>query len=87
MEDMIGPSLGRVWRSEVKVTRDKNGDLDLWQKWHFSAFLATCVQFVFMFKTSLVSSFVCVWNISGNRWTDLCQIHMENMFGPSFGRV
>jgi len=24
-EDMFGPSLGRIWRSKVKVTRDKNG--------------------------------------------------------------
>jgi len=26
--------------------------------------------------------FVCVWNISGNRWTDFHQIHTEDVFGP-----
>jgi len=31
--------------------------------------------------------FVCVWNISENRWVDLRQIHMENMFGPSLWQV
>ena len=31
--------------------------------------------------------FVCVWNISGNRWTDLRQIHTEDVFCPSLRRV
>jgi len=49
IEDVFGPSLGRVWRSrsKVKVTRD--------QKRHFSALLVACVRFMFG-KTSLASS-------------------------------
>jgi len=39
----------KVWRSKVKVTRDK--------KWHFSALSAACMQFEFD-KTSLASSFI-----------------------------
>jgi len=43
MEDVFGPSLGRVWRSKVKVTRDKN-----WNFWPFrrpacSLFGRTCL--------------------------------------------
>ena len=30
---------------------------------------------------------VCVWNISRNCWTDLRQIHTEDVFGPSLGWV
>jgi len=31
--------------------------------------------------------FVCVWNISTNLWTDLRQIHREDVFSSSLGRV
>ena len=48
-EDVFGPTLGRVWRSKVKVTRDK--------KMKFSAFLAACMQCMFG-ETSLTSSSV-----------------------------
>jgi len=54
MEDVFGPSLGRVWmwRSKVKVTQVK--------KWHFLALLLACVQFMFG-KTSSASSFYSDW--------------------------
>jgi len=44
---MFGPSLGQVLKVKVKVTRDN--------KWHFSALLVACVQFMFG-KTPLASS-------------------------------
>jgi len=31
--------------------------------------------------------FVCVWNISGNCWTDVHQTHTEDVVGPLLGRV
>jgi len=37
-EEVFGPLLGWVWRSKVKVIRDK--------KWHFLALSAAWVQFV-----------------------------------------
>jgi len=52
-EDMFGPSLGWVWRSLLKVKRQRLQG----QKRHFSALLAACVRFMFG-KTSLASSFL-----------------------------
>ena len=48
-EDVFHPLLGWVWRSKVKVTRDK--------KRHFLALLVAGVRFIFG-KTSLASSFL-----------------------------
>jgi len=45
-----------------------------------------CGRFCFFGAASLWF-FVCVWNISGNRRTDLHQIHTEDLFAPSLGRV
>ena len=43
---------------------------------HKVLFLALSVTFLFVFEIS--------W---GNRWMDLRQIHMEDVFGPSLGQV
>jgi len=37
-EDMFGPSLERVWRSKIKVTRDKNGIFQPFQRFAVIAF-------------------------------------------------
>jgi len=51
MEDVFGPSLGRVWRSGSKVKgQDHQG-----QKTAFLTLLAACMRFMFD-KTSLASS-------------------------------
>jgi len=42
-----------------------------------------CVRFCF----GAVCVFLFVYEISRDRWTDLNQIHTEDMFGPSLGRV
>jgi len=53
-------------------------------------FITTCSELrKVLFWASLVCSFffrLCTKYI-GNRWTDLHQIHAEDVFGPSVGRV
>ena len=61
IEVVFGPSTGRVWRSRWKVKGQSQGHQG--QKRYFSALSAAWVQFMFG-KTSLASSFVCLFTFS-----------------------
>jgi len=50
---------------------------------YFLLHAVNCVRFCFWHCLWLF----CLWNISGNLWTDLCQIQREDLFGLSLGRV
>ena len=76
MVDVFGPSLRRDWRSRsmVNVIRDK--------KWHFSALLMVCMQFVFG-KTSLAFSFhriVTCWFL----WQNIMKLTLCSVSGCVF---
>ena len=69
-EDMFGPSLSRVWGSEINVTRDKNGIFrPFWQPpCGYVLRRLCCMQWTAEgFVSGAISPwfFVYVWNISG----------------------
>ena len=67
----------------------RSAQLSTWSDTHtdtehyFLPHAVNCGRFCFWHRQSVVF-FVSVWNILG---TDLCQIHTEDMFGPSLGQV
>jgi len=64
--------------------------------WHHlvpaGVILVSCMQCMFGIMSLALDLFFfvffCLWiNYLGNRWTDLRQVHSEDVFGPSLGRV
>jgi len=76
MEDVFGPSLRQVWRSTVKITKDK--------KRHFSSLSAACVRFMFA-QTSLASSFGSLNNFVKPHLSCCC--HVSCLYGLSVCQV
>ena len=73
---VFGPSLRQVWRSTVKITKDK--------KRHFSSLSAACVRFMFA-QTSLASSFGSLNNFVKPHLSCCC--HVSCLYGLSVCQV